>query len=91
MVGRPIWVAGTLRTQTCRQRYLTKHNLKQSKQHRKNFKRRVLFPLRDAWVATQSIQPQVGQSILESQAVAQRCSTHDHLNLSSLLLRVQVP
>jgi hypothetical protein len=52
--------------------YLTKHSLKQSKQHRKNFRNRVLAPLRDAWVATQRIPPLADQSILEFESKAQR-------------------
>ena len=62
--------------------YLNKHKLLKGTQDRKNFARRALANLRDAWVDSQSFQPQVGQSILEFQSLVQRCSTHYSLNLS---------
>ena len=65
-----------------RHNYLTKHKLTQGKQQRQNFRNRALANLRDAWVDSQSFQPQVGQSILEFQSLVQRCSTHYSLNLS---------
>ena len=69
--------------------YLTKHKLIQGKQQRKDFKRRVLAPLRDAWVATQRIPPLADQSILEFESEAHRytvCHILQHADCFYMLL-----